>query len=80
MVTRSRFEAARQQRVRPQLEIGSLSEHIDQFARTTQQSAGIRTAADAVSHQEQEIARLERELALRSGTAWTVHLQRLVAL
>lgn len=83
IVAQARFEAAHARRVRPQLEMGSFSQHVDQFSRTTHQSAGIRSAADSVSRQKQEIAHLERELSLRSpsgGAAWTVHLQRLVTL
>lgn len=78
----SRFDAARRQRARPQGDRGSIAGNVDQFARTTRTSRGIREAAAQLAERQEQIEQLDRELGLRSdlGEGLMLHLKRLTTI
>ncbi len=79
---RDRFDRARRQRVRPQGDVGSIAENVDQFAETTRASRRIRDAAAGVAEREGQIAELDRELELRDrfGVGLMRHVKRLTTI
>lgn len=79
---RADFEAAQRTRRRPKGDLGSISGNVDQFAATTRTSRQIRQAAAGVAERENEIAELDRELALRDrfGQGVMRHVKRLTTI
>jgi hypothetical protein len=79
---RAQFDTARRNRSRPARDVGSISENVQQFARTTQTSRSIRDAAAGVAEREGQIAELDRELGLRTrfGRGVMRHVKRLTAI
>lgn len=78
----AQFNDAKRQRVRPQRDVGSIAENVDQFQKTSQTSQRIRKAASNLADQQGQIAELDRELELRAqlGVGVMRHVKRLVAI
>lgn len=76
---RAEFDAAKRKRVRPQRDVGSISDNVAQFAQTTRTSSAIRDAAAGVADREGQIAELDRELEIRTrfGEGLMRHVKRL---
>ena len=79
---RAQFAAAKKQRARPKRDAGSIAQNIAQFQKTAQTSSAIRTAAAGVAEREGQMAKLDRELELRSrfGEGLIRHLKRLTTI
>lgn len=76
------FDQARRSRVRPQRDLGSISDHVAQFQQTTRSSTAIRDAAAGVAERQSQIAELDRELSIREqlGHGLMIHVNRLTTL
>lgn len=79
---RARFEAAKRERVRPQRDVGSMTDNVAQFQRTARTSTAIREAAAHVADRQEQVEALDRELAIRSrfGEGLMRHVKRLTTL
>ena len=79
---RQQFDAARQKRVRPKGDVGSISGNVAQFQQTTRTSKTIRAAAANVAERENQIAELDRELEIRTrfGVGVMRHVKRLTTI
>jgi multidrug efflux pump subunit AcrA (membrane-fusion protein) len=78
----ARFEEARRSRVRPKGDRGSIRENLAQFDETSRASTRIRDAAADVAARQDQIAELDRELAIRARLAGGLmkHIERLVSI
>ncbi len=80
--SRRQFSAAKDQRVRPKNDVGSISGNVAQFQRTAQTSGAIRRAAAGVAEREEQITELDRELEIRArfGQGVMRHVKRLTTI
>ena len=79
---RAQFDAAKRKRVRPQRDLGSISDNVNQFQRTARTSHAIRDAAASVAERQSQIAELDREIEIRSrfGVGLMRHVKRLTTI
>ena len=79
---RAIFDSAKRRRARPLGDIGSISDNVEQFRKTTRASSAIREAAAGVVERESQITALDRELEIRSqfGEGFARHLKRLTTI
>jgi len=79
---RAQFDAAKRNRKRPSRELGSISDNVAQFQRTTRASSAIRDAASGVADRQAQVAELDRELDIRTrfGVGLMRHVKRLTTI
>lgn len=78
----AQFESAKSRRVRPQRDVGSISDNVAQFQQTAKTSSRIRNAAANVAERQGQIEELDRELELRAnlGVGMMRHVKRLTTI